>query len=161
MVITLSLRTDNGHYLCAETGGGRELIANRTTTGPWESFAVERADQMSAPLMGGDRIMLRTANGQYLCAENGGGGEVVANRVTAGPWETFTIAHADLSAGEITTGQGVLLRTANGQFLCAEGGGGREVTASRAAIGPWETFTAEIHPESVLTPPPEAAPPAS
>lgn len=159
MAIRVSLRTDNGHYLCAETGGGREMIANRTAVGPWETFTVERLDQTGALLMSGDRVALRTANGQYLCAENGGGGEVVANRTTMGPWETFTIVHADLSGGEISSGQGVLLRTANGQFLCAEGGGGREVTADRAAIGPWETFTAEIQIETLPEAPPETVPP--
>jgi hypothetical protein len=107
------------------------------------------------------QINLRTDNGHYLCAETGGGREVIANRTAVGPWETFTIVHADLSGGEISSGQGILLRTANGQFLCAEGGGGREVTADRAAIGPWETFTAEIQTEALPVPQPEDVPPAS
>ncbi len=74
----------------------------------------------------------------------GGGGQLVANRATVGPWETFTIVHADLSMGEIASGQGVILRTANGQFLCAEGGGGREVLTDRTSIGAWETFMVEV-----------------
>lgn len=161
MAIMMSLRTENGHYLCAEAGGGREVIANRTTVGPWETFTIGPSDQTSRALMSGDRVTLRTVNGQFLCAENGGGGEVVANRVTAGPWETFTVVHADLSGGEISSGQCILLRTANGQFLCAEGGGGREVTADRAAIGPWETFMAEIQAQPSLEPGAEGASPAS
>ena len=47
----------------------------------------------------GQRIALRTENGHYLCAENGGGQELIANRTGVGPWETFTIVHADLSSG--------------------------------------------------------------
>jgi hypothetical protein len=35
----------------------------------------------------------------------------------------------------------VALRASNGQYVCAEGSGGREVVANRNAIGPWETFT--------------------
>jgi hypothetical protein len=37
-------------------------------------------------------ITLRTCNGYFLCAENGGGGAVNANRPSAGEWETFTIS---------------------------------------------------------------------
>ncbi len=39
----------------------------------------------------GKRIALRTDNGHYLTAENGGGGAVVATRTEAGGWETFTV----------------------------------------------------------------------
>lgn len=39
----------------------------------------------------GARIALKTDNGHYLCAENGGGGEVNATRNSAGGWETFTV----------------------------------------------------------------------
>ncbi|MDQ6617526.1 MAG: thiol-activated cytolysin family protein [Actinomycetota bacterium] len=35
------------------------------------------------------------------------------------------------------------LRTYNGYYLCAEGGGGREVNATRTAAGSWETFDLE------------------
>ncbi len=31
-------------------------------------------------------------------------------------------------------------QAANGQYVCAEGGGGRELVANRNQIGPWETF---------------------
>jgi len=34
----------------------------------------------------------------------------------------------------------VALRASNGQYVCAEGSGGREVVANRNWIGPWETF---------------------
>ena len=36
-------------------------------------------------------IHLRANNGQYVCAEGGGGGEVVADRDALGPWETFRL----------------------------------------------------------------------
>lgn len=156
MAHTLRLRASNGQYLCAEGGGGRELVANRVEQGPWETFTIDAIEPSDGPLISGQRVAVRTASGQYLCAEGGGGAELIANRTAIGPWETFTIVHANLSVGEITSGQGVILRTANGQFLCAEGGGGREVTADRASIGPWETFTVEIESPT----PAEPAPPA-
>lgn len=158
MATTIRLKASNGQYLCAEAGGGREIVANRTEQGPWETFSAEPVDQSGGPLSSGQRIALRTANGQYLCAEEGGGRELIANRTAVGPWETFTIVHADLSAGEITSGQTVILRTANGQFLCAEGGGGREVLADRPSFGPWETFTVEV--DAPPAPQAEPAPPA-
>src|SRR6266516_7213366 len=35
----------------------------------------------------------------------------------------------------------VHFRTSSGDYLCAEGGGGGEVNATRTAAGGWETFT--------------------
>jgi len=77
-------------------------------------------------------VALRAYNSQYLCAEGGGGGAVVANRNAIGAWETFKL---------IDRGNGnVALRAANGQYVCAEGGGSGAVVANRNAIGAWETF---------------------
>jgi hypothetical protein len=36
-------------------------------------------------------ISLRANNGQYVSAEGGGGGQVVADRRARGPWETFRL----------------------------------------------------------------------
>lgn len=91
-------------------------------------------DPMLTPLKYGSpiKIALRAYNGQYLCAEGGGGGAVVANRDTIGAWETFQL---------VPLGDGnVALRASNGQYLCAEGGGGGFIVANRNAIGAWETF---------------------
>jgi hypothetical protein len=121
----ITLRASNGKYVCAEGGGGRELVANRDTAGPWETFT--HWD------LGNGQAALQAANGQYVCAENGGGREVVANRGALGPWETFQLT--DRGGGNLA------LQAANGMYVCAEGGGGREVVANRTAIGPWETFS--------------------
>ncbi len=79
------------------------------------------------------KIALQATNGQYVCAEGGGGQKLVANRDAIGPWETFTLT--ELGIGKVA------LQAANGQYVCAEGGGGQLVVANRDAIGPWETFT--------------------
>ena len=34
------ISTDNGHFVVAEWGGGRETNANRTACGPWERFQI-------------------------------------------------------------------------------------------------------------------------
>jgi hypothetical protein len=79
------------------------------------------------------KIALQAANGQYVCAEGGGGQKLVANRDAIGPWETFTLT--ELGSGKVA------LQAANGQYVCAEGGGGQLVVANRDARGPWEEFT--------------------
>jgi len=37
----IALRTDNGHYLCAEDGGGQAVNATRDAVAAWETFTVE------------------------------------------------------------------------------------------------------------------------
>jgi hypothetical protein len=43
-------------------------------------------------------VTIRAHNKQYLCAENGGGGNVVANRKSPGGWETFRLNNLDYVA---------------------------------------------------------------
>jgi hypothetical protein len=134
-----AFRAHDGSYVCAEGGGGREVVANRPAVGPWETFVV-------IPLPN-DFVGLMVANGQYVCAEGGGGREVVANRGEIGPWETFswvwleggTQRGGTPAEGDI--GRTFALMASNGQFVCAEGGGGGAVVANRHEPGPWETFT--------------------
>lgn len=44
-----------------------------------------------AVTLNGARVALKTDNGHYLCAEDGGGGDVNATRESIGSWETYTI----------------------------------------------------------------------
>lgn len=96
----------------------------------------------------GASIGLKASNGQYLCAEGGGGQAIIANRSALGPWETFVFQ-------ELGNNQ-VALKAYNGQYLCAEGGGGQVTSARGPAIGPWETFTMEIVTTKVSHPVPDA-----
>ena len=140
--LNIHLKANNGQYVCANNGGGGTIVADRSFAAEWETFQL--VNQNGPPLRSGHQGALRVNNGQFVCAEGGGGREVVANRSAIRAWETFTILRADGSGGEITNGQQVALRANNGQFFCAEGGGGREVVANRSAIQAWETFTIEI-----------------
>jgi hypothetical protein len=124
MYNNVALMADNRKYVAAEGGGDRELVANRDSIGPWESFKVTH--------LGNDRLALQASNGKYVCAENGGGGAVVANRDRVGEWETFLLVRV--------SGSRIALQTHNGHYLSAEGGGGRELVANRLRIGPWESF---------------------
>ncbi len=84
-------------------------------------------------------IRLKAFNGQYVCAENGGGGVVVANRQVGSVWETFLVH--DKNGGKLLSGDGISLSAFRGQFLCAENGGGREIVANRNLAAQWEQFT--------------------
>ena len=79
----IALQTNNGQYVCAENGGGSNLVANRDWILAWETF--RRID------LGNNEVALQAANGQYVCAENGGGSNLVANRDWILAWETFGI----------------------------------------------------------------------
>ena len=87
------------------------------------------------------KIALRAANGCYITAEDGGGidgrvdGRVAlrANRVELGPWETFDLEKVDVSH--------VTLKTCEGFYVTAEGGGGSFTRTNETSAGPWETFT--------------------
>lgn len=85
------------------------------------------------------KIRLRANNGQYMCAEGGGGSPLVANRDVPLSWETFVLG--DSNAPPFNSGANVTLRADNGMFVCAEGGGGGVVNATRFLALGWETFT--------------------
>ena len=88
-------------------------------------------------------IHLKTYDGiHYVCAENGGGGEINATRRWAAQWETFRMIPAQ--GGAITSDSAVNFSTYDGtHYVCAENGGGGEVNATRTAAAQWETF--QIH----------------
>jgi hypothetical protein len=81
----IGLQADNGQYLCAEGGGGREVVANRNAIGPWETFALIQ--------LGGGYVALQANNGQYVTSEIGSTHQVNANRAAIGPWETFYLSY--------------------------------------------------------------------
>ena len=120
--MTISFKTHDGtHFLCAEPDG--RVVANRTAAAAWETWTVERRSDGAVALL--------SAHGRYLCAEPDG--SVVANRERVGAWEAWDLV--------LTPDGGVALKSAHGRYLVAEQGGGGDVRADRANLGPWETFT--------------------
>lgn len=74
----------NNLYVCAESGGGGVLRANRSSVGPWEKFTwIDNAD--------GSSSLLAAVNSRYACSEGSG---LIANRTAIGPWEKFTVSAA-------------------------------------------------------------------
>src|SRR5262245_56668136 len=87
------------------------------------------------------KIALKASNGYWVAAEGGGGIDprldrhvvaLSANRTEIGPWETFEVEQIDPSH--------VALKTCDGFYVTAEGGGGSYVRTDSKEVGIWETF---------------------
>ncbi len=131
----VSLQAPNQQYVAAEGGGGGPLNANRNAVGGWEKFTIVTRSVAA----------LRAYNGQYLTAENGGGDTVNANRNFPGGWEwfNFEVAWGDGSGGLLIHDTPVNIRTNNGLYWLAEGGGGGRVNANITVPGVFEQFAIE------------------
>jgi hypothetical protein len=116
----ISLRGD-GPGGTAEAGMRREVTVEPK---PVETF-------LPNPIPG--NVSFQTASGRFLCAELGTSDQrLVCDREEIGSWETFELMPA---------GSGrVRFKAANGKFVAAESGGGRELVANRTSPGPWEEF---------------------
>jgi hypothetical protein len=149
----LALKTLNGNYLTMVNGGGLggpnsgpgavALHTDATRVGPWEVFQLEWIDA--------DHFAIKTINGNYLTAVNGGGVggpnsascPVHTDATASGSWERLYLSYNH------KTGQATI-QTADGHYLTAVNGGGgggpntTPVHSDAIAIGPWEKFTLEV-----------------
>lgn len=77
------------------------------------------------------------ANGQVVCAENGGSETIVANRSSCGgAWETFQIVNND-------DGTVSLKSIANGKHVCAVIDENNQLLPRSESVGTWEKFIIE------------------
>jgi hypothetical protein len=89
---------------------------------PLDSYGLDR---------GKVTVAIKTFNGKYLCAENGGGSTLTANRDKIGEWETFQL---------INLGKGyVALKGCNGEYVRVSNDG-KEVYVDSDEINRKETF---------------------
>jgi hypothetical protein len=83
----IALRAVGGRYVQAFNGGGTDdwpgvpQCVIREQPFAHELFRLVRLQ---------DGVALQADNGRFVCAEGGGGDIVTVNRVSPGPWETFT-----------------------------------------------------------------------
>ena len=124
--MTITLRAKSGHYLCAESGGGTYVVADRIEAGPWEQWTVHAEDD--------GRYSLQASNGLYLTAELDG--SVVVRSEVASEWERFDVQVRDV---------GVAFLSAHDTYLQAPEGGGtparvRCVGDDPNLPGEWEFF---------------------
>jgi hypothetical protein len=89
------------------------------------------------------RVNLQTSNGaNFVAAEGGGGGDVIADRIAVGAYETFTVNV--LAGGPLLDGDRVAIQTINEKnFFQAVNGGGGTLRAIGEKVGPFETFVVE------------------
>jgi hypothetical protein len=83
---------------------------------------------------------LQAYDGKYLCAEEGGGYGVNANRNSIGAWETFIVE--DLWAGtqNIVFNDPVGIRAESTNLYWCAPDGGQYIWVNRVNRGAWETF---------------------
>ncbi|XP_052200914.1 probable glucan 1,3-beta-glucosidase A [Diospyros lotus] len=93
-----------GKYLCAESGGGTIIVANRTAASGWETFKLWRINETT--------FQLRVFNEQFVGLDTAGNGvDVVAVAKTPGASETFQIVRNSADSSRIR------IRAPNGFFL--------------------------------------------
>jgi hypothetical protein len=144
------IQTQNGYFLAAMQNGGiggpdsgngaTALHTDATQASTWESFTLVIIDDT--------HFALKTANGHYVTAVNGGGigstpgpqQPIVTNATAPGGSEaTFRINRTPLGT--------VIIATSSGHFLTAVNAGGfggpnnTPIHTDATVLGPWETFT--------------------
>lgn len=124
-----TLKSAHGKFVTVELNGS--VTNTRTETGAWEQFNLVSQD--GRPLQDGSIVALQSWTGKWVCAEQGGGGVVIADRGSVGPWESFQLVFSP-DGGTVA-----FLAWDRVHYLCAEPDG--RVNATRTQIGPWETFS--------------------
>ncbi|KAJ0988599.1 hypothetical protein J5N97_006955 [Dioscorea zingiberensis] len=96
-----------GMYLCAESGGGTIIVANRTSASGWETFKLWRITET--------KFQFRVFNGEFIgVGSEGSDLAVAAVSNTPGVSETFEIVRNSSDSGRVR------IRAPNGLFLQAK-----------------------------------------
>uniref|UniRef100_A0A5B7BU40 Uncharacterized protein n=1 Tax=Davidia involucrata TaxID=16924 RepID=A0A5B7BU40_DAVIN len=107
-----------GKYLCAETGGGTIIVANRTAASGWETFSLWRINETT--------FQFRVFNRQFMGLDTAGNGiDIVAVSETPGGSETFKIVRKsdDLSRVRIKAPNGFFLQVKTEELVTADSKG--------------------------------------
>lgn len=92
---SIAIQAMNGQFVSVANGGGGQVMANANNIGPWETFKIRKIVNNKfgkGAISNNSTVAFLCNDGKhYFCAENGGGRELVANRLNAGIWETFQL----------------------------------------------------------------------
>ena len=82
---------------------------------------------------------------KHVCAENGGGTWLYANRELARAWESFVLVrHTDHGDAWLHNGDEISLKAPSGQYVCADASlGDVPLVANRGNPDTWERFTVQ------------------
>src|SRR5579859_1791677 len=85
---TVTLQGEKGQWASAANGGGGAITVTAPWQRGWEEFTIHKQNGGGA-IGDGDTFALQTVvGGQYVSADNGGGGDVTATAPWARGWET-------------------------------------------------------------------------
>ncbi len=102
----VSFRDPQGDFIVAEGGGGGRVVTRAEYHERERLFTVVKLDAAGASgdhvpsgdripsddrIRSGDTVALMVSTGQFVSAEQGGGGPLSADRRAAGGWESFTL----------------------------------------------------------------------
>ncbi|KAB3530502.1 stalk domain-containing protein [Alkaliphilus serpentinus] len=100
----IALLASNDKYVCAEDGGGREVVVNRDKIGSWETFEII--------LVEGSTVAFKTNNGRYLNLEDEDDGEIDARATKIGDGTKFTVYYLGDNK--------VALKASNGKYVALD-----------------------------------------
>ncbi|XP_043712913.1 probable glucan 1,3-beta-glucosidase A [Telopea speciosissima] len=124
-----------GKYLCAESGGGTIIVANRTSASGWETFKLWRINETT--------FQFRVFNKQFVGLDVlGNSTNVVAVSNISGTSETFEIVR---NTNDSTR---VRIRASNGFYLQAKTE--NLVTADSAGSGEWTDDDPSVFESSIV-----------
>jgi hypothetical protein len=140
-----AIQTSGGFYLEATFGGGRTtdaIVTDQRGIGAFSKFSfVPTHDAFG-------HVGIRTNNGNYVTALNGGGLTTAVTRdvlhtnaTQLQDWEKFTVSSQTDGAGH--SDGTVAIRTFDGHYLTALGAGGQHNGAfntNATRVGSWEKF---------------------
>ncbi|HWZ87255.1 MAG TPA: hypothetical protein VNW92_00345, partial [Polyangiaceae bacterium] len=151
----VGLQASTGSWVSAQNGGGGPVFAYGGALGSWEQIRISGLPTPTQtptptptptpiPTTGPGSTTVSNVNfktqlmGNYVGAQNNGGGAVIATATVAQAWATFSLI--DINGGALNSGDSVFIQAGNGQFFQALNGGGTTLNAgSNNKLG-WETF---------------------
>ncbi len=123
--LAIVIQAEKGHLLSTD-GPGRTLLANKLRAN--EATVFELITLVEHTPEKGD-VALRVPDGTYISLDASGRLRAGASRI--GGQETFQLRRET---------NGYSLKAANGRYVTAEDGGGRELKANRDLVKGWEIF---------------------
>ncbi|KAB3534763.1 hypothetical protein F8154_07835 [Alkaliphilus pronyensis] len=117
----IALLASNGKYVCAEDGGGGEVVVNRNKIGSWETFEIV--------LVKGNTVAFKTTNGRYLNLEDDDDEEIEAKATKISKYTKFTIYHLGKNK--------VALKASNGKYVALDD---NELEADHSRVKSSSTF---------------------
>lgn len=152
----LALMTRRGDFVTVT--GGLHLDAtsafstDRRAVGAWETFTIEPVDAAN------HTFAIRTANGRYVSAVDGGGQAGAAGHSWGVRTDANRISPTETLVLQMQVDGGYALMTQRGYYVTAVGGGGKAVAgdpmrtdATAVGLAGAEVFTAQILPSDGLT----------